>query len=59
MRSLRANCVLAGAILIPPHPSIPPTKCNEGKGSSEKLRKLVAEKPFTMETRDDLQLPAI
>ena len=55
-----ADFVLADAILIPPHP---PTdtdhQYNEGKGSSNEVRKLVTEKTFTSLFRDEVQLRAI
>ena len=49
-----ADDVLADsdAILIPPHPPIPPTdtahQFKERKGSTKKVRKLVTEKPFLL-----------
>ena len=48
MRSLAcslADGVLADAILISPHPSLPQYK--EGKGLSKKVWKPLTEKPFT------------
>ena len=50
MRSLAgslADCVLADAIVIPPHPPIPPTNIWKVRGPQKKLRKIVTQKPFT------------
>ena len=54
MRSLAcslADGVLPDAILISPHPLLPPTNIRKGKGSLKKVRELVTQKPFTNEKR--------
>ena len=51
MRSLAcslADGVLPDAILISPHPLLPPSNIRKGKGSSKKVRELVTQKPFTI-----------
>ena len=53
MRSLAGSLVdgvLADAILIPPHPLIPPTYIRMVRGP-QKVRKLVTEKPFNEKRR--------
>ena len=50
MRSLAvslADGVLADAILIPPHPPIPPITIRKIRDPRKKVRKLVTQKPFT------------
>ena len=49
MRSLAcslADGALAAAIVISPHPLLPPTNIRKRR-ASKKVRKLVTEKPFT------------
>ena len=43
-----AYCVLSDAILIPPHPPIPPTTIKKVRGLQKKYGNyIVTEKPFT------------
>ena len=42
-----ADGLLPDAILIPPHPPIPPTNIKKTRDRRKKVRKLVTQKTFT------------